>query len=231
MVHLARDGAFAGLQPHLRDLRDRNQGAARRREHQVSDRLGTAARRRRKTDGRVVSPFTDEHLAHRVATDSGLDQVRDVRDVDAVTGGGRAIDFDGDLRQRRLLVDRYIGRAGRGFENANDLFSDPAQLVEVVAEYLDDELAVRAGDLVVDAVDHGLAEPDIESGHRVEFRGHTRDQLLLGFAGRPGAVGVKADAGFDMRRRPRISAVVVSPELGDDVGYFGEFADRLAQIG
>src|SRR5258708_11779275 len=86
MVHLARDRAFAGLQHHLRDLRDRNEGAARRREHQISDRLGTAARRRGKADGGVVSPFTDEHLAHGVAADSGLDQIGDVRNVDAVTG-------------------------------------------------------------------------------------------------------------------------------------------------
>src|SRR5262249_50968761 len=177
-----------------------------------------------KANARVISPFANKHLAHGVATDPGFDQVRNVRDIDTVTGGGGTVDLDGDLRQRRLLVDRHVGGAGRGLENVDNLFFDAAPPVEVVAQDLDDQLAVRAGDLVVDPIDHGLAKPDIESGHCAESRGHARDQIPFGFAGWPSVVGVKADACFDVRRRPRIGTVIVPSQLGYDVGYLGELA-------
>ncbi len=58
------------------------------------------------------------------------------------------------------MVDRNVGCAGGVFEHLNNLLSDSTQFIEVVAEYLDDELAVCAGNLVVDVIDHWLAEPD-----------------------------------------------------------------------
>src|SRR6516165_2064485 len=210
-VHLASDCAFTGLKYHLCDLRDWNKGAIAGRQDQVPDRLGIVARRWRKADGRVVSPFANEHLAYGIATNPGLDQIRNVRDVDSVTGGGRAVNLDGDLRQRRLLVNRHVCRPGCGFEDVDDFFCDAAQLVDIVAEDLDDELAVGAGDLVVDPVDHGLAETYIKSWHFMKPVRHARDQIPFGFAGGPSVVGVKADACFDMRWCPRISTFVVSP--------------------
>src|SRR5262249_10172006 len=119
----------------------------------------------------------------------------------------------------------------RALEDVDDLFCDAAQLVEVVAKYLDDQLAMRAGDLVVNPIDHRLAEAYIESWHRAKPRGHARDQLLFGFAGWPSGIGVKADACFDMRRCPGIGTVIVSPQLSYGVGYLGELADGFPQVG
>jgi hypothetical protein len=60
------------------------------------------------------------------------------------------------LRERRLLIDRGIGRAGYGPQNAHDVVRKLPRRLEIVAEYSDHELAVRAGNHVLHAVDHRL---------------------------------------------------------------------------
>ena len=42
------------------------------------------------------------------------------------------------------------------------------------------------------------------------------DQILLGLAGRPGVVGMKHDECLEMRRGPRIGAVVIAADVIDD---------------
>ena len=93
------------------DLRQRNERAVARGQHQVPDRLGTVARLGREAHRHVVVALADEHLADGLAADAGLDQVGDVGDIDAVARRRLAIDLDRDLRQRRVLVDRRIGDA------------------------------------------------------------------------------------------------------------------------
>ncbi len=57
--------------------------------------------------------LADEDLIHGSAADSGLDEIRDVRDVDAVSRRSLAIGCDDDLGQRRPIIDRHLGGAGR----------------------------------------------------------------------------------------------------------------------
>ena len=116
VIHLAIDHALAGLQLDLRDLRQRNERAVARREHEIPDRLRAVARIGREADGHVVVAFADEHLADGAAADPGADQIGDVGDVDAVARRRFAIDLDRNLRQRRVLVDRRVGDAGNGVE-------------------------------------------------------------------------------------------------------------------
>ena len=163
MVHLAIDHAFAGLQFDLRDLRQRNERAVARRQHKIPDRLRTVARIGRKAHRHIVVAFADEDLADGAAADPGADQIGDVRNIDAVARRRFAIDLDRDLRQRRVLVDGRIGDAGNGMHQGDDVLADAAQLVEIVAEHLDGERAVRIEHLVEHAVDDRLAECDLEA--------------------------------------------------------------------
>ena len=89
-----------------------------------------------KADRRVITPLADEDLADGRAADADLDQVGNIRDIDAVARRGRAIDFDGDLGKRRKLIDieQNVGGAGYILENPDDVLADPAHLIEIVAE-------------------------------------------------------------------------------------------------
>ena len=107
---------------------------------------------------------------------------------------------------------------------------DVARLGKVVAEDLDDQIAVRTGQLVEYAVDHRLRETDLDAGQFAKALGHLGDQLLLVHPRGPGVVGVQRDSAFDVRRRPRIGAVVVAPELRDDVLDLLEFERSCAHL-
>ena len=159
-VRLAGDGALAGAQRDLRHLRERDARAARRGEREVADRLRAVAHAGDEAHRDVVALLAEEELPHRPAADADLDQVGDVGDVDAEARRRLAVHLDLKLRQRRLLVDGHVHRAGRRLERRHHLLRHAARLGEVVAVDLHHELAVRAGDLVVDAVDHRLREAD-----------------------------------------------------------------------
>ena len=101
-----------------RDLRQRNERAVARGQHQAPDRLGTVAGLGREAHRDVVVALADEDLADGAAADSGADQVGDVGDIDAVARRRGAIDLDRDLRQRRVLIDRRVGDARNGVQHA-----------------------------------------------------------------------------------------------------------------
>src|SRR5262249_50681223 len=100
-IHVAIDRAFALLQLGPRDLRQWNESPRAGGEDEIADRLRAASRRYVEADRHVVVAVADEDLVHCSAADSGLDEIGDVRDVDAVSGCRFAIRGDRDLRQRR----------------------------------------------------------------------------------------------------------------------------------
>ncbi len=57
---------------------------------------------------------------------------------------------------------------------------------------------MRLEDLVLDAVEDGLAHGKFVPGKLGEPRLHAADEILLGLSGRPGVVGVKDDQHFEM---------------------------------
>src|SRR5207244_1470209 len=105
-----------------------------RRQHQVANRLRVAAPVFGKANRRVIAPLADEDLTDGAAPDAELDQVRNIRDIDAVARRGRPIDLDGDLGKRRKLIDieHNVGGAGYVLENPDDVLADPAHLIEIV---------------------------------------------------------------------------------------------------
>ena len=119
----------------------------------------------RKPHGNVVRPVGHIDRADRCAANPGLNQVGDIRYVDAVAGSRFAVDVDSDLGNRRLLKDRGVRRAPDAVQYVDDLVADAAQLIEVVADNADDQRAVGAADRIVDHIDDWLADTDGEPGN------------------------------------------------------------------
>src|SRR5215471_14007681 len=102
--------------------------------------------------------LADKYLAHGAAADSSLDEIRDIRDVDAVSRRRLAICRDGDLAQRRPVVDQHLVGARHGLEYVGNVLADAAQFIKFLAEDLYRELAMRLENLVLDTIQDGLAE-------------------------------------------------------------------------
>src|SRR5262249_52933414 len=152
------------------------------------------------------------------AADARLNDGGDVGDVDSEARRGFAIDLHLDLRERRFLVDGDIRRTGNELQDIDELGSDPPCLLEFMAEDFDDEVTVRSGDLVVDAVDHWLGKADDGTGDLGVTLAEAPDQVILVAMIRPRVVGLEADEALDVGRSPRIGAVVVASELADNGG-------------
>src|SRR6266550_1466950 len=121
LVHGPGDRALAGLQFDARDLAQGNECAATGCKNQVADRVTAVANRLGEADRDIVAPFADENPAYGTAANSGLDQVGDVGDIDAISRGSLPIDLDDNLRQRGLLVEFDISCARDISENIDDL--------------------------------------------------------------------------------------------------------------
>src|SRR5208282_6645689 len=92
----------------------------------------------REAHGNIVGAVGHIDRAHGRPAHSGLDEVCDIRDIDAVSRGGCTVDVDDDLRNGRLLEDGCARRTRNGVEHLDDPVSDTPQFVEVVADYADD---------------------------------------------------------------------------------------------
>ncbi len=169
----------------------------------------------------AVIDLGDRRAPYRV-----LHQVHEVGDIDPVARGGLAIGLDDDLGDRRFLEDRGFARARRLLQDADNLPADPAQLLEVFAIDAQHQRAVGAADHVVDPIDDGLADADLDAGQPRQPVAQLLNELGLGLMVRPGAVRGQAHARFDVRGRPWIATGVVATGLGDDVGDLGEGFDR-----
>ncbi len=230
VVHLARDRALAVAHRDLRHLRQRNLRAARRGQRQGAERFHVVAGAGREPHRHVVDAVAHIDLGDGGAADAGLDQAGDVGNVDAVASGRGAVDLDGDLRHRRFLENRCARRAADVSQFIDDVAADAAHLIEVVADDKDHQRAVSAALEVVDHVADRLADPDRVPGHLQEAIVQFLDEVLLGFARRPGVVGREPDRRLDVRGRPGVEALVAAPELGDDIGDFRKFQHGAPQL-
>ena len=224
VVHLVRDGAFAGLLPDMGNLGKRDLRPAGGGQHQIPKCLGTVAGILGEPHGNVIRPVGHIDRADRGAADPGLDQVGDVGYVDAVAGSRLPVDVDGDLRDRGFLEYGRIRRALDAVQHVDDLSADAAQFLEIIADNADDQRAVRTTDRIVDHIDDRLADADGEPRQLLQAGIELAQELRLGLALGPGIVGFQADRGFDVGRGPGIGSVIGTAELGDGIGYLGEFA-------
>ena len=117
------------------------------------------------------------------------------------------------MRQWRSIIDQHFGGARRGFKHLGDVVADAAQFIEIVAVYFRRKLAVRLKNLVLDAVEDGLAEGKFVPGKLSEPRPHAADEIVLGLSRRPGVVGVKYDKHFEMRGGIGIGALVIAADM------------------
>src|SRR5207237_1282679 len=133
------------------------------------------------------APLPDEDLTDGAASDAELDQVRNIRDIDAVARRGRSIDLDGDLGKRRKLIDieHNVGGAGYILENPDDVLADPAHLIEIVAEDSHNELAVHVKNGIGDALNDGLADVEVIARQAPQARLHPFYQIKRRAARRP----------------------------------------------
>src|SRR5215831_5957325 len=99
-IALAGDRALTRPELDARDLRQRDPLTAGGREEQISDGVRAAPDRVDVTDRHIIVPLAAEEPSYRAPANADLDEVRDVRHVDAEAGRGFSVDVDLQLRQR-----------------------------------------------------------------------------------------------------------------------------------
>ncbi len=96
-------GALPHAFTHRCDLLQGHLRAGGRRHRQVADGGGTVARRLIEAHGQRIGALTHIYGGHGRLTDPGLDDILHVGHVEAVAGRLVVVQFDLDLRDRRLL--------------------------------------------------------------------------------------------------------------------------------
>ncbi len=182
-----------------------------------------------KTHGEVVALLADIHLPDRAAADAGGNQIRHIGGIDAVARCRIPVEAHLQVGQGRLHVHGDIRSAWHCVQGCSHLFGNATDLLQVVAEHLDGQVAVCTGELVLHAVDHRLHHADRIAGHLCITRAKRSDQSLLVHARWPVFVRTQANARFDMRGRPVVGAIVVAPGLGHHVRHLGKFQRGRAQ--
>ena len=74
-----------------------------------------------------------------------------------------------------------------------------------------------------DTLDDGLADVEVIARQAPQARLHPLDQFKRRAAGWPIALRMQQDIGFDVGGRERLRALVVTPELADDMGDLRKF--------
>jgi hypothetical protein len=229
-VVLARDYGFPVVLGDVGDLRQRNPSSARAGEREIAESIKIAPRAQGKAYRQVVNAVTDIDLRDRGASHPILNEIRDVGNVDSVARGRDTIGFYRDLGQRRLLEDGCLRGATNVAQDIDDLARDPAILVEIITEHLDDQQAVRPADQVVDHVADRLIDADVDPGKLEQARIELAEKVGLGFSLGPSVVRRKADGRLDVRGRPGVDRGIFTAELSDDVGHLRKLPDGPAQL-
>jgi len=165
-----------------------------------------------------------------LAGEGRFDDVLDVHHVQAVAGSCGTVDFQTVLRQVAIAVDEGAHDTGHVADAVEDLPAFRTQCRHVVAEQLDDDLAVDLRDGFEDLVAYRLAEGRLDTRHVVQLVFHVADQLFLGHALAPGAVRFQVDQHFGHVDVLRVGAVFRAAALGDHRLDFGEVGDDAAQL-
>src|SRR5208283_3376916 len=137
----------------------------------------------RKPHGNVVRAVGDIDLTNRRPANACLDQAGNVGYVNAVARCCCTVDVDSDLGNRRLLKYGRLRRALDAAQYAHDLSSDTAHFIEIVANNVDDQRAVRTTYRIVDHVDDRLTNADGgESRQMLQAHIEFLQKLRLGLA-------------------------------------------------
>src|SRR4051812_13818417 len=176
--------------------------------------------------------LANEDLTYGIAANANSNEVRRVRHINSIARERGTIDGDGDLRQRRLLIDveRHILGAGHGLEHIDDVSSNTTHFIEIFAEDPHYELAVHVKNTIHNALDDRLADVDIVTGQVAETLGQPTHHIARAPAVRPGARKLQQDIALDVRWRPWVEALVVAAKLRDDRLDFRKLTHDLAEV-
>src|SRR5579862_49429 len=206
-VHGAADRAERG------DLRQRHVRPVWRRDQQrLQPRVVPFRLVQPDRDPEALLPFP--HLGYLLAAQRGFDDVLNVLYVDAVAGGARAVDADLDLGLFAEPVDICIRNAVDFLEFVQRLGREIAQDIHVIAEYLDDDLALDLRDAFQDIVPHRHRKARVDPRHLADFGVHLVQQLDPGDAALPFGFRLQVDEELEHVDRLGIGAILRPAGLG-----------------
>ncbi len=198
-------GAVFG--PDVGELREGDALAGGSGEADVVDGLFGGAVLGQIADDDVVARFLVEDLRDGAAADRGLDGVLNVGDVDAVAGGGFAVDGVVEIGLADDAEEAEVLHAADVAHDADDLVALFFEGLEVVAVELDGELAFDAGDGLFDVVGDGLGEAPEDAGGFVELAvsmAAMSSSLFCLKTGRQSALGLRSTK-YSVLKKPVVS--------------------------
>ena len=227
---LAVDEVRPAIIANLGQRRQRQTRSARRGDQRRADRVEVVARGRVIAHHQVKAGLSLHHLGHRQAVEGHLDILGQLFRRKPVLRQRLAPVLDGQERNFGLLFGLDIDRPLDLFHHALDLLRQPAQLGQIVAEYLDGNIGPATRQHVIDTVRDRLADDDLDAGQLGEILAQGAKELLL--AARP---HLQTDFEFRlvhierMRIERRASG---TPRRGDHFGMRQQhFLDQLPEPG
>src|SRR5262249_5061040 len=129
-------------------------------------------------DAEVLLTFPD--LGRRFAGQPNFNHIFNITNVQAIAGGAVAVDFNERLRHFSGAVDSGCLHAANITNRPKHLRRFGTEFRRVVAENLDDDLAVNLGDALQNVVADGLGETGFNAWKGVEVMVHFLDDLFFG---------------------------------------------------
>src|SRR6185295_5416710 len=162
---------------------------------------------------RQLDPHADLALAlpdrgRQPPAEAALQGLLDVAHRDPVARGRLAIDVGDHVLGGAGAVDLHVARAAGRVQDLLHLLQLVVHQVQILAIYLDHDLAADARDGFFDAILDRLAEVVDHARPLLELSAHGIDDLLLGAAGVPFALRLHDYEGFRL-----VGRLVVGPVL------------------
>src|SRR5882762_917235 len=212
----------------LRELRHRNAFTARRAHRQVlqhHQRFAAPGEPHREVEAALAL----EDLADDAPARGRLDCILNVLNVDAVARGGPAVDDDLQLRLADEMGVIEVRHAADAAKHVGDLSGDAFELEDISPVELDGQLALHAGERLVDVVLDGLREVGGDPGDVLDAPRHRLDQPVL-VVDAPVAARSEPDVELGGVGAVDVGAVVRRAELGDHNADLGEGQQPLADV-
>ena len=124
--------------------------------------------------------FSLPQFRRRLAAQTGLDHIFDVRNVEAVAGGAVPVNFDERLRHLARPINEGAGNARHRQKTADEVLRVGPQNAGIIAEQFNDNLAVNLRNAFQHIVANRLREAGLDARNFVQLSIHFLDDLVLG---------------------------------------------------
>ncbi len=156
---------------------------------------------------------------HVLSADRHGDHLLDVGEAQAETGCTDPVDPDFHVASAANPLGVGRARAGDGLHGRLDLLSYALDHLQVGACDLDPHGTLDAGGQHVDAVADRL-HPEIGQPRQGQGGIHLIDQLILGFADGPEALGFEANRGLEHFQTRRIGGCLCAAHFAENLLHF-----------